>query len=572
MSRNWDYLKKALTASPEVIEALHEGHVNFNIRRAVNKSIQQQISAAMEWNFAQFYKKSPAVRTVIDLITTNVAQLDLRLYEEVDTDEREERPDHPAMRSMKYPNPSFSSDGFVRYIIRSYLLYGNAFATKHRGESSQRLFVPLPPERMEIWGPGLVPTYYTIWNLDGTESDPIAADDMFHWREEGNFIDPRVGLSKLETLRPVIIEEAAMQTAIVELAKSGLAEPQWVYRPLESPEWSNEARRRAEEDISNRLRKSTTVPPVLEEGMELRGFGVSPKEAEMLAVRRYALQQVASLYGVPLGMVGLADDVEAAREEFYSDTLPTICEAFCRQLNLQLLQSEYGVTDYYFEFDLNEKMMGNERLKALTGAAGVPPLLRDEARAMLNLRKVPGGQEPLTPVNMQSGSDPKKLAASQTNPAAPKPANNVMPIPNPNSPAQDGSHREGAPPSASSIDEALLKFYSRFGSANKDNPERWGRELAEDLQKAGLNGDAGVMAAQMVADLERALTNGDRAAVLNRAKADVPRLAARWEMRPETMKELGLPDEAIWERLGYSQEERDHLRSLKLAEDLASES
>lgn len=568
-----DFLRgeKALSASPEVIEALHERGETFQVRRAVNKQIAFQVNAAMQWGWADFYKKSPAVRTVIDLITNNAAQLELRLYEEIGADEREERPDHPAMESLRFPNPAYSSDGFIRYMFRAYLLYANAFATIHRGEGAKRQFSPLPPERIEVRGPGVVATSYVIWNLDGTESPPILAKDMFHWFEEGNFVDPRIGLSKLETIRAVLVEEAALQTAIVELAKSGLTEPQWIFRPLDAPEWSNEARQRFEEDIGNRLKRATKRPPVAEEGMELRGFGVSPKDAEMLEVRKYALQQVATLYGVPLGMVGLADNVEEAREEFYADTLPPICEAFCRQLNLQLLQGEYSEDDLYFEFDLNEKMMGNERLKALTGAAGVPVMLRDEARAMLNLKKVPGGQEPMTPANMVSGSDPKKLVPGAINPRASKPSDNVMPIPKPGTPAQDGSHREGEPPQAASVADALVKFYSRFGSANKQDPERWGRELAEDLAKTGLNGDANVLAVQVVENLATALSNGDRASVINNAKAEAPRLAARWEMRPEEMKQLGLPEEVIWERLGYSQAEIDQMRALRLAESLAGE-
>jgi hypothetical protein len=42
-------------------------------------------------------------------------------------------------------------------------------------------------------------------------------------------------------------------------------------------------------------------------------------------------------------------------------------------------------------------------------------------------------------------------------------------------------------------------------------------------------------------------------------------------MRPEDMRQLGIPAEAIWERFGYSQEEIDEMRALKLAESLASE-
>ncbi len=93
--------------------------------------------------------------------------------------------------------------------------------------------------------------------------------------------------------------------------------------------------------------------------------------------------------------------------------------------------------------------------------------------------------------------------------------------------------------------------------------------MAEDLTKTGLNGDAATMAAQIVEDLSRALVDGKRAEVLNQAKADAPRVAARWEIHPERMKEMGIPEEKIWERLGYSKEEIDEMRALRLAEDLS---
>jgi HK97 family phage portal protein len=568
------FKKKALSASPEVIEALHEGRTNFMVRLGgTNKQIAIQVAAAMEWGMAHFYKNSPAVRTVIDLIANNAAQLDLRLYEEVAPDERKEQADHAAMESLRHPNAAMSSDQFIRYMFKAFLLYGNAFASKHRRPGQSRTqFVVLPPERIEVNGPGVTPTFYRIWNLDGTQSEPILAEDMVHWRNE-NFIDMRVGVSPLESLRSVIAEESALQLALIELAKSGLAEPSWISRPLDAPEISGEGIARLEEHTANRLKNAAKVPPLLDEGMELKGFGFSPKDSEALAVRKYALQQVASLYGVPLGMVGLDDNLEEAQAQFYADTIPTICEAFCRQLNLQLLQAEYNEDDYYFEFDIDEKQMGNERLKALTSAAGVPPLLRDEARAMLNKAPVPGGSEPMTPSSMVPGSDPSKLLPSKPGAPGSKPSYDVMPIQNPAGADQGGGAREGDPgvkPNQSSTD-ALLKFYSRFASAKKDNPERWGRELAEDLIKAGLNGDAHLMAARAVERLLNDLGSGDRTEVLNQAKADAPRLAARWEMRPEAMKMLGIPAEAIWERLGYSQDEINEMRALRLAESLAGE-
>jgi phage portal protein BeeE len=161
------------------------------------------------------------------------------------------------------------------------------------------------------------------WGGSGTAID-FPADQILHWHGEHPF-DPRIGLSKLDTLRDVIAEDAALQQATVELAQSGLQEPTWVYRPLDAPEWSNDARKGFEEDLANRVRGRNRKPVVLEESMEMRSFGVSPQDAQMLEVRRYAVERVATEFGVPLAVVGLGTGrAETCRTRRRSST-PTPC-------------------------------------------------------------------------------------------------------------------------------------------------------------------------------------------------------------------------------------------------------
>src|ERR1700752_4009092 len=136
------------------------------------------------------------------------------------------------------------------------------------------------------------------------------------------------------------------------------------------------------------MKVSNRRTPVMEEGMELRPMGVSPRDAQMLDVRKWAMERVCIAYGVPLGLLGLGQgrgaDVNVAQSEFYADTLPPICVSFTDALGLSILQDEYGLDDYLFSFDLDEKHMGDDRLRALTSATGRPVLLTNEARAMVN--------------------------------------------------------------------------------------------------------------------------------------------------------------------------------------------
>ena len=149
----------------------------------------------------------------------------------------------------------------------------------------------------------------------------------------------------------------------------------------------------------------------------------------MYEVRRWAIERVAGVYGVPLGMVGLDDNLEEARAQFYSDTLPPYCEEFTRMLNLRILVRVYNWTDGCFEFNLDEKHMGDDRMKALVSASGRAVLTTNESRAMVNRPPIDGGDELVTPLNVVVGDNPK-------------PSPQIMGPQDPNKPDQDGSYRE----------------------------------------------------------------------------------------------------------------------------------
>jgi HK97 family phage portal protein len=367
----------------------------------------------------------------VDVIVRNIGQLDLRLYEELSESEREARPDHPAALSLRYPNEQTSSDSFTRSMFKDFLLFDNAYALLEPAPGGQLSLNRMPAHMVEILGSSMFRAEgYRLRRFDGTFVD-FDADSVLHWRGE-NPHDPRIGLSKLDTLRSVVAEDAALQQATVELANSGMTEPTWVFRPLEAPEWSNPARQGFEEDLTNRLKRRNKTPVVLEEGMELRSFGVSPKDAQMMEVRRWAIEQVAREYGVPLGMVGLAEDVEQARSQFYADTLPPYCEDYTRMLDQRVLVRVYSWTDGCFEFNLDEKHMGDNRITALVSATGRPVMTTNEGRAKLNLPPIDTGDELVTPMNVIVGDNPK-------------PSPQIMPIQDPNAPPQDGSAREDEP-------------------------------------------------------------------------------------------------------------------------------
>jgi len=423
-----------MRASPEVLEAMQD-RTSSPFPLIATPSINQRVNSvyveAQNASYGWIYRYSPPVRRVVDYIARNVAQLGLKVYERVSDDEREHRGDHPAAMAMRNPNPHTPGEQFIFDIVADFLVYNNAYALKFRGDNDRLLLVRIVPHMIGLVGRShFTVEAYRIYRADGSSFD-VSPQDVIHWRGY-NPDDPRKGESYLETLREELASDSAARQATTELHRSGLALPGWIERPLDAPEWSDEARKRFEEDWANRAKQGKRRSPVLEEGMVFKQGGVSPEDAQILDGRRFTVEQVAGLYG----MKHVPPENEDERRQFYADVLPPLTDLLAAHLGLQILNQEYDSTEHYFEFNMDEKLMGDDRLKALTSAAGAPPLTRNEARARLNLPAKEGGDELITPGNVIVGGKPSPM---------------VMPIQDPNKPPQDGSHRTDDAPQTASL-------------------------------------------------------------------------------------------------------------------------
>lgn len=158
----------------------------------------------------------------------------------------------------------------------------------------------------------------------------------------------------------------------------------------------------------------------------MRSFGITPKDAEMMTVREWTVAQIANEYGVPRGKAGLDAASQEDEDAYMADVLVPLCKDYCSMLDLRILVRVYDWTDGCFAFNLDERVAGNARLQALVSASGAPVMLRNEARAKLNLPAVDGGDELITPLNVLVGA---------------KPSPQVMPVQDPNKPPADGSYR-----------------------------------------------------------------------------------------------------------------------------------
>ena len=488
--------RKALRASATVLESLANRQANLTIPLGVSGAMNAAFQQAQSASYAYMYEHQPAVRAVVDYIATNASELGLHLYKRISTDEREPADEHPAAETMRHPNGQTSARQFIADAFTSYLVFENTYLVKLKGPGALRTLIKVPSQNVTVLGTSFYAVdTYRVFRTDGSWID-VPPEDMIHWRGQ-TASDPRVGVSRLETLREVLVEEAVTQSANVELARSGLKQPGYIERPLEAPDWdSNNGYERFIEKWRAALKEQSTRSPVLEEGMKFVPLGINPKDAQMLESRRFTREEVARCFG----MEHCPPEDEEERRQFYADVLPPLCNGLCDWLRLQLLLDEYLIDDHYFEFSFDEKRMSDDRLKALTSAAGGPVLTRNEARALINQPKMPEGDELITPLNVTVGG---------------KPSPQVMPIQNPLKPEQDGSFRKEAISNGhrkqieaprlllprrvekadrrdayqSELEKVIVAWVDRYEKSVKSarfsvkarRDERWAMELADDL-------------------------------------------------------------------------------------------
>lgn len=363
------------------------------------------------YDYATLYRTQPNVRTCIDFLARNIAQLGLHTFRRISDTDRERLSDYPLARLIKNPLPAqfkVTRYRLIEALMSDLGIYFNAYWLKIRRDESYGL-LRLPPMFVEPLG-GLIPTGYEV-NIGG-RMETFAPDDVVHFRGY-NPENAGSGLSPLETLRRILAEEHAAGNYREGFWQNSARMNGVIERPIEAPEWSETARARFraefEELYSGEAGSGKTA--VLEEGMSWKAAAFNPQQSEYLGGRKLTREECARAYHIPLPLVGILDhatftNVREQHKHLYQDTLGPWLTMIEEDIELQLLPEFADNQDVYVEFNIREKMAGDfeEQTQALQSAVGRPWMTVDEARARMNLPSMGGDAEQLvTPLNVLVG-------------------------------------------------------------------------------------------------------------------------------------------------------------------------
>jgi HK97 family phage portal protein len=363
-------------------------------------------------DYATLYRTQPNIRTCVDFLARNIAQLGLHVFRRVSDTDRQRLADHPL--AVLLSNPSQAESKITRYRLMEALMsdlgiYFNAYWLKLRQDGALTGLLRIPPIYVTIFG-SLVPKSYEL-NLGGSPI-PLAPNDLVHMRGY-NPENALRGLSPLETLRRVLAEEYEAGEYREHFWQNAARREGVIRRPTTAPEWSDTARERFladfEELHSGAKNSGKTV--VLEEGMEWQDTSFNAQESEYLAGRKLTREECARAYHIPLPMVGILDNatfsnISEQHKNLYQDSLGPWCEMIQEDIELQLLPEFDDTTGVYVEFNIAEKLRGSfeEQTASLQAAVGRPWMTANEARARMNLPSLPGDADSLvTPLNVLVG-------------------------------------------------------------------------------------------------------------------------------------------------------------------------
>lgn len=465
-----------------------------------SQQIATQVRAATQWALAlspdQVWHSQPYVRTVVEFLARNIAQLGMHTYRRVSDDQRERVRDNALAMLLRRPNASTTTYELIHGLVCDKALHDRAYWLIGSESDGTPTLTRIPPARVveHIADDPLGSIEaFVVQNTKG-ERVRVPGDRVLYFPGWNPTTATGLPTSPLHAIRSVIAEQAAA----FEFRKMSWENGGQISAAIERPQgvpWRDGARDRFIEDMRSQFsgkgpRRGGVM--LLEDGMKLSAQQFNAHEAEWIDAAKLSLALVAAIYHVNPTMVGLLDNanysnVREFRRMLYGDTLGPIMASIEDRLNAFLVPRFDDDGELYVEFNIAEKLQGSfeEQASALQTSVGGPWMTRAEARARLNLPPLDGADELIVPLNVTAGGQ-----ASPTDSAPP---------PQPTS-ADVDAHRKLAPVvdiKARASDEqhdklssTLAAFFARQGRVvlsrigSRDDwwdADRWNAELTDDL-------------------------------------------------------------------------------------------
>lgn len=347
-----------------------------------------------------------ATYACVSLLAGTVASLPLQVFRPSPGGYNVPAFDHPLYQVLnRSPNFDLSAAEAWEIMAAVLELRGNAYARlSKRNDGSISAFYPILSEvKVERVGRRL---RYS-WTEEGKNYE-VYDTGILHLRGFGG--GPLGGKSALSVCRQVFRGALDAETSAVNMFKNG-ALPSGVLSTDKTmtPEQRKEAEKLLMEKFVGSLNAGT--PMLLDNGVKWEQLTISPEDIQMLESRRFSVEEICRIFGVPPHMIGHTEKtsswgtgLEQQTLGFVKFTLRRRLRKIEQALEKQLLTAEDKARGVSISFNLEGLLRGDSQGRATfyQTMTQIGAMTINEVRAHENLPPVPGGDVP----RMQSQNVP----------------------------------------------------------------------------------------------------------------------------------------------------------------------
>ena len=299
-------------------------------------------------------------------------------------------------RLLAQPNRWQNGFEFRRALTMQALLYGNAFAVINRTVGGDLLeLLPVDIESVSLDLTKAEPFYRTRQYGD------VPMQSMLHVRAVG--LDGLWGESPVRLCRTSLQILAAQESAQLEVMKNAGNPKLAIVHP--GPMGAPAKAMVAEDFVKHHAGSQNAGKPlVLSEGMKVERISSTLDDQGIAAARRYSVEDVARIYGVPTSYLSEHSASSYGSMEWLSRMYLDGCLAhWFAAWSAEITAKLAPFADLHFDADLISRPSLAEQMAALRTGVESGVITRNEAREWLDLDPLPGLDEPIVAKNMGTG-------------------------------------------------------------------------------------------------------------------------------------------------------------------------
>ncbi len=241
------------------------------------------------------------VSACVGAIASTMASLPAYVYRTTSTG-REELRDHPVARLTRRPNDWQTWPDLIEWVMAQALLHGNALCVVgYDGAGRPTALLPIPWGNVQVF---LLPSgrlaydvarYVAPWGGTGQPRRYLAGE-VLHLKDRSD--DGLVGRSRISRAPDVLGNAAALHEWSGALWKNSATPSGVLSAPgALSPDTFNRLRAQVDQNYAGPSNAKKIM--VLGDGLTWAPMSVSPEDAEVLASRRFTVEELCRLFQVP---------------------------------------------------------------------------------------------------------------------------------------------------------------------------------------------------------------------------------------------------------------------------------